>query len=174
MKNIVTYINRNHRERLYRLRLLPMLMLSALLILPATVSAGSAAVYSKTVDKRVEAVYPVLYKSLEDARFYVVFEPNIGKNISGFAERWGENYNRNELDEIRSMVFCNGWYANQVSNLDPEMLGFCPLHLTLTERDGKTTVLFNRPTATAKGSAAFELFTELENEVIEAIEAGLQ
>ena len=174
MENIVISINRNHRVRMYQLRSLLMLMLSALLVLPCTVSAGSATVYSKTVDKSVEAVYPVLYKSLEDARFFVVFEPNIGKNISGFAERWGENYNRNGLDEIRSMVFCNGWYANQVSNLDPEMLGFCPLHLTLIERTGKTTVLFNRPTATAKGSPAFELFTELENEVIKAIEAGLQ
>ena len=167
MKNIATYMS-------HQLRLILMLMLSTLLVQPNMVSAGSATVYSKTVDKRVEAVYPVLYKSLEDARFFVVFEPNIGQNISRFAERWGENYNRNKLDEIRSMVFCNGWYANQVSNLDPQMLGFCPLHLTLTERGGKTTVLFNRPTATAKGSPAFELFTELENEVIEAIENGLQ
>jgi len=174
MKNTATSINRNYRAFTCQLRIIFMLMLPALLVQPSSVSAGSAAVYIKTVDKSVETVYPVLYKSLEDARFFVVFEPNIGQNISGFAERWGENYNRNGLDEIRSMVFCNGWYANQVSNLDPEMLGFCPLHLTLTERAGKTTVLFNRPTATAKDSPAFELFTELENEVIEAIEAGLQ
>jgi len=174
MKNIAASINRNHHACIYQLRLLLMLMIPALLMQPCTVSADSAAVYSKTVAKSVEAVYPVLYKSLEDARFFVVFEPNIGQNISGFAERWGEDYNRNSLDEIRSMVFCNGWYANQVSNLDPEMLGFCPLHLTLTEHAGKTTVLFNRPTAIAKGSPAFELFTELENEVIQAIENGLQ
>ena len=174
MKNIAASINRNHHACIYQLRLLLMLMIPALLMQPCTVSADSAAVYSKTVDKSVEAIYPVLYKSLEEARFFVVFEPNIGQNIAAFAERWGEDYNRNRLDEIRSMVFCNGWYANQVSNLDPQMLGFCPLHLTLTERAGKTTVLFNRPTVTAKDSPAFELFTELESEVIKAIEAGLQ
>ena len=174
MKKVATSGNRNYRVRTYQLRLFLTLMLSVMLIQPDMANAGSAAVYSKTVDKSVEVVYPVLYKSLEEARFFVVFEPNIGQNISRFADRWGDNYNRNRLDEIRSMVFCNGWYANQVSNLDPQMLGFCPLHLTLSERDGKTTVLFNRPTVAAKGSPAFELFSELENEVIKAIEAGLQ
>jgi len=174
MKDMMTSIKRDHLTRIYQLRILLLLMLSALMMQSGTASADSAAVYSKTVDKSVEAIYPVLYKSLEEARFFVVFEPNIGQNIAAFAERWGEDYNRNRLDEIRSMVFCNGWYANQVSNLDPQMLGFCPLHLTLTERAGKTTVLFNRPTVTAKDSPAFELFTELESEVIKAIEAGLQ
>jgi len=174
MKKAATSDDRNYRVCICQLRVFLTLMLSVLLMQTNTASADSAAVYSKTVDNSVEVVYPALYESLEEARFFVVFEPNIGQNISRFADRWGENYNRNGLDEIRSMVFCNGWYANQVSNLDPQMLGFCPLHLTLTERGGRTTVLFNRPTATAKGSPAFELFTELENEVIKAIEAGLQ
>lgn len=150
------------------------LMAILMFMLPVTANAESPAVYSLVVDKKVDAVYPALYKSLEEARFFVVFEPDIGSNISGFAKKWGEDYNRNELDEIRSMVFCNGWYANQVSNLDPEMLGFCPLHLTLTEHEGKTTVLFNRPTAVAKGSPAYELFVDIEKEVIEAIETAVR
>ena len=72
------------------------------------------------------------------------------------------------------MVFCNGWYANKVSNLDPDMLGFCPLHLSLIERDGETTVLFNRPSVIAKDSPAKDVFIEIESEVIEAIDKGLQ
>ena len=71
------------------------------------------------------------------------------------------------------MVFCNGWYANKVSNLDPDMLGFCPLLLTLFERDGITTILFNRPGMIAQNSPAKELMMEIENEVIEAIRQGL-
>jgi hypothetical protein len=114
-----------------------------------------------------------LYKSLEDARFFVVFEPNIGENLARFSEKWGDDYNRNKLTAIRSMVFCNGWYANKVSNLDPAMLGFCPLHLTLFERDGKTTVLFNRPGTMSQGSPANELLRQIEGEVIEAIRQGL-
>lgn len=152
------------------------LMLSFLLMaaLPAFAEQAPPGVYRQQVSKPVAAVYDALYKSLEEARFFVVFEPNIGANLSGFAEKWGDEYNTNKLTAIRSMVFCNGWYANQVSNLDPDMLGFCPLHLSLIERDGKTTVLFNRPSVIAKNSPAAALFKTIEDEVIAAIKQGLQ
>ena len=75
----------------------------------------------------------------------MVFGPNVGKNLERFSDKWGGDYNRNKLLAIHSMVFCNGWYVKKVSNPDPDMLGFCPLHLTLFERDGNTTLLFNRP-----------------------------
>jgi len=130
-------------------------------------------VYRQQVDKPISAVYDRLYKSLENARFFVVFEPNIGKNLARFSEKWGDDYNRNNISSIRSMIFCNGWYANKVSNLDPNMLGFCPLHITLFERDGKTTVLFNRPGIMAENSPASELLMKIESEVIEAIKQGL-
>ena len=68
-------------------------------------TAQHAAVYIQQVDKPVSAVYDALYKSLEEARFYVVFEPNIGKNLAHFSEKWGDDYNQNKLSEIRSMVF---------------------------------------------------------------------
>jgi len=131
-------------------------------------------VYLAQVDKPVSAVYDKVYKSLEDARFFVVFEPNIGANLASFADKWGDDYNRNNLSEIRSMIFCNGWYANKVSNLDPNMLGFCPLHITLVEHEGKTTVLFNRPSVIAHKSPAKDLLLEIETEVIAAIEKGIE
>ena len=139
--------------------------------------AGEESVFKVSVLQPMDASYDVVYKALEEERFYVVFEPDIGANLSRMAKRWGEDYNRNELTGIRSMVFCNAWYANKVSNLDPDMLGFCPLHITLVERvqDGhaQTTVLFNRPTAMTAGSAAHELLGRIEAEVIAAIEKGL-
>lgn len=147
----------------------------SLLMLYLSFSSANAAsgVFELSVDKPINAVYDSVYKSLEDARFYVVLEPDIGKNLSGFAERWGDEYNRNKLSAIRSMVFCNGWYANQVSNKDPGMLAFCPLRLTLYEKDGKTTALFARPTVIAADSPALEILTELEYEVIAAIKQGM-
>ena len=134
---------------------------------------ADSSVFVFSVDKPITEVYDKVYKSLEDARFYVVFEPNIGKNLSGFAERWGDQYNRSKLSAIRSMVFCNGWYANQVSNKDPHMLALCPLHMTLIEKDGKTTALFARPTVIAADSPAAEILSELEVEVIAAIKKGM-
>jgi uncharacterized protein (DUF302 family) len=140
---------------------------------PSLADKNSQSVYLQKVDMPLSAVYDKLYKSLEDARFFVVFEPNIGANLARFSDKWGDDYNRNDISSIRSMVFCNGWYANKVSNLDPDMLGFCPLHLTLYERDAKTTVLFNRPGTMAQESPAKELLIKIENEVIEAIKQGL-
>ena len=139
----------------------------------AFADSNNQIIYKQQVDMPLSAAYGSIYKSLENARFFVVFEPNIGKNLASFSDKWGNDYNRNKLSAIRSMVFCNGWYANKVSNLDADMLGFCPLHLTLFERDGKTTVLFNRPGMIVQNSPAKELLMEIESEVIEAIKQGL-
>ncbi|HHJ35432.1 MAG TPA: DUF302 domain-containing protein [Gammaproteobacteria bacterium] len=158
-----------------QLLFMPLLFIAGMLFsMPAMSQVPPASpVFQLTVDKPIDEVYDSVYKSLEDARFYVVFEPNIGANLSRFSGKWGDDYNQNNLTAIRSMVFCNGWYANKVSNLDPSMLGFCPLHISLIERDGKTTALFNRPTVLAKGSPALDLFVTIENEVIAAIKAGM-
>ncbi len=135
---------------------------------------GSGNVYRQQVNKPLSEVYDKVYKSLEDARFFVVFEPDIGANLARFSEKWGDDYNQNNLSEIRSMVFCNAWYANKVSNLDPDMLGFCPLHLSLIESDGNTIVLFNRPGVMAQNSPAKELLMKIEAEVIEAIQKAMR
>jgi hypothetical protein len=137
-------------------------------------NAQSGTVFKMTVDKPMNDVYDNVYTSLEEARFFVVFEPNIGKNIAGFAERWGDEYNQNALAELSSMVFCNAWYANQVSNKEPDMLGLCPLHISLFERDGNTTVLFNRPTIFAADSQAHTIIQEIESKVIAAIKKGME
>lgn len=131
-------------------------------------------VYQQSVDKPVDEVYSAVYSALEEARFFVVFEADIGGNLAGFAERWGDDFNRSELSAIRSIVFCNGWYANQVSNLDPAMLGFCPLHVTLIEKNTSTTVLFNRPSVAAGDSPAQPALREVEDGVIAAIKQALQ
>ena len=136
-----------------------------------TASANDA-VWIHHVNKPVESIYKAVYKSLEDANLFVVFEPDIGKNISQFSKRWGEDYNRNGLQEIRSMIFCNGWYANQVSNADPDMLALCPLHITLIEKEGRSKILFIRPSYVAKGSNAEATAAELENKVINAVKAA--
>jgi hypothetical protein len=152
------------------------LVLLVLMFSVSSVVAGNknSGVYIKQVDKPLSGVYDKVYKSLENARFFVVFEPNIGANLASFSKKWGDDYNRNNIAQIRSMVFCNGWYANKVSNLDPNMLGFCPLHITLIEREGKTTVLFNRPGVIAQNSPAKELLLTIESEVIAAIQQGLK
>jgi uncharacterized protein (DUF302 family) len=118
-------------------------------------------------------VYADVYKGLENAGFYVVFEADIGANISRFAEKWGEDFNRNQLDGIKSMVFCNGRYANAVSNADPDMLALCPLRMSLIEKAGKTSALFVRPSVIAAASPAKPLIETIESEVITAIKQAM-
>ena len=154
-------------------------MLKKLILLLAIVSGPAAqaaepAVFDMGVQRPMGPVYDALYKALEADGFYVVFEVNMGKNLSRFAEKWGDNYNRNQLDGIRSMVFCNGWYANAVSNLDPSMLSLCPLHLSLIEKAGETRVLFARPTVIAAGSPALKVVRRIEDDVIAVIRNTLQ
>ena len=150
-----------------------LLMSLLLCLLSASVFAASP-VYVATSQQSVDKVYKSVHASLEKNGFFVVFEPDIGANISGMAKRWGDDYNRNKLSTIRSMIFCNGWYANQVSNKDPEMLALCPLSLTVIEKAGTVKVLFVRPDEVAKHSPAAKVTAELTSDVIKAINEGVK
>lgn len=146
----------------------------ALLGLLSTSWASSPMIYEKRVKGQMENTYKQVFNALENNGYYVVFEPNIGKNLAHFKKRWGKEYNKNKLEAIRSMVFCNGWYANQVSNADPQMLALCPLHISLVHKDGVTLILFIRPSLVATGSPAEKIALEMEQDVIRTIEGGLR
>ena len=120
-----------------------------------------------------ETTYKAVYKSLEDNKFFIVFEPDIGASVARFGKNW-DNYNQNKIERIKSMVFCNGWYANKVSNADPKFLALCPLRLTMTHKQGITSVLFVRPDFVAKGSKAEAVAKEITEGVIDAIQAGMK
>ena len=65
---------------------------------------NQSAIYSISVEKPGEGVYQSVYKSLEEARFYVIFEANIGKNLARNAERWGDEYNKNKFEFVKHFV----------------------------------------------------------------------
>ena len=126
-----------------------------------------------TLEAGMEKTYRNIYMSLEDNNMFVVFEANMGRTLAGFSGRWGDNYNRNQLQDIRSMTFCNPWYVNEVSNLDPQLLAFCPMHITLYRQNNITHIVFVRPAHVAQGSAAAGLLEGLEAKVSAAVEAGM-
>ena len=146
----------------------------SLLLVSTTAHSGLPGVLRWDIKQELETTYKSVYKSLEENRYFVVFEPNIGRNLEGFAGRWGDNYNRSGLSGIRSMVFCNAWYANAVSNIEPALLSICPLHITLFHKAGTTSIVFTRPTHTGAGSKAKDLLEELEADVRTAIETGIK
>ena len=153
-------------------------MKSALILLFALLSANALAesptVYEKSVDQSLETAYPRIYKALESNGFKVVYEIDMLENLTKFAAKNAvKDFNLNQLEGIKSMVFCNGPLAVKISNADPTMLALCPLHLTLTQKAGRVSVLFARPGFIAQGSKAEASAKELEEKVIKAIESGL-
>ncbi|VAW63826.1 hypothetical protein MNBD_GAMMA09-1117 [hydrothermal vent metagenome] len=156
------------------LRFLPRIFVVFFLLTGSYLQASESTIYKQTVNAPMKRVYPGVYNALEKAKFYVVFEPMISQNLKRFSEKWGEDYNKSKLSGIRSMVFCNGWYANAVSNADPDMLALCPLRIGLYEKQGKTTVVFAKPTVIAAESAAISVLKEIETKVITAIKAGMK
>lgn len=135
----------------------------------ANANASETGVYKKTFNSTVDTLYPKLYKALEANRLFVIFEPKISNNLSRFKNKWGKNYNRNQLSSIRSIVFCNPWYANEISNLDPDMLSVCPMHISLYEKDKHTTAVFIRPSLINQNSPALDTLKELEQLIIKAV-----
>ena len=127
-------------------------------------------VYIKKRRKPLSVIYKSVFTALEHNGYFVLIEPNIGKNLANFAQRWGADYNKSQLEEIRSMVFCNAWFANKVANADPHMLALCPLHITLIQKGQLTTILFVRPGKVAANSPARAVAEELEKEIIRIIE----
>lgn len=145
-----------------------------LLIFAAVAQASPPGVYVKVTDLPMDAAYDKVYKALEANKFWVVFEADLAARMARFAERWGDDYNRQGLSAAKSLVFCNIWWTNQVASADPDMLALCPLHLSLYEKDGKTSVTMLRPSAAAKGSGAEKEAAELEQELIGVIEGALK
>jgi len=154
------------------IKLITLLISSLLLISSAYASEGS--IYKKSASIPLDEAFNSVYLELEERNFYVVFEANIGKNISRFKDKWGDEYNQNNLGGIRSMVFCNGWFANKVSNIDPNMLALCPLRLSVIEHSGQSHILFVKPSFVGKGSPALDILNNIEKTVIEAIDAAME
>ena len=136
--------------------------------------AESPAIYEKTYDQNLDTVYKRVNKALEANGFKVVFEVDIQENLEKFSKKNAvKDFNLNQMEAIKSMVFCNGALAIKISNADPAMLAMCPLHLTLTQKAGRVSVLFVRPGFIAQGSKAEAAAKELEEKVIKSIEGGM-
>ena len=153
-------------------------MKSTLILLLALVNfnalAESPAVYEKSFDQNLDTAYKRVYKALEGNGFKVVYEIDMQENLTKFAAKNAiKDFNLNQLEGIKSMVFCNAPLAVKISNADPAMLALCPLHLTFTQKAGRVSVLFVRPGVIAQGSKAEAQAKELEEKVIKTIEGGL-
>ena len=142
-------------------------------LLPVFSMAEPVGVIKIVGERPLNQVYGKVHEALEAERFWVVFEADMGSRMERFAEKWGEDYNRNGLDAVKSLVVCNIWWTNQIANADPDLLALCPLHLSLYERDGRTVVLMPRLSVLAEGSPGKEKAVELEKALRAIVEESL-
>lgn len=119
------------------------------------------------------AVQTALEKALGEQGFGILFRANMGATFAKFADAWGDDYNRSGLAEIRAVLFCNPKYANEAANADPTVLALCPLSITLLQKSGTTTLLFERPSQVLSSSAAQSTIRTVESKVIVAIETAV-
>jgi len=130
-------------------------------------------IYQAVVQAPFDTTYDKVYKALENQRFYVVYELNIGRSLARNKERWGKDYNRNKFEEVRTMIVCNPWYANQVLNKDPSLIALCPLTISLLYKEGKVTIYFERLTVKTEDSPLSDVLWEIETTIISAIEGAI-
>lgn len=148
-------------------------LLVLLFTLSITLLADSS-VFTKTFDAPMAKVYPKIMNSFDNAHLIVVSEIDILAKFkaAGLPEKFGKKFNTNNLTGIKAIIACNGWFGNAVANTDPEMMAFCPVRVTLVEKDGKTSVMYVRATVASKESKAYPVLEKLEAKVIQAIEAA--
>jgi uncharacterized protein (DUF302 family) len=148
-------------------------LLGFLVLFPALTLAGPAGVLRLATDQGLDAVYDKVHEALEAEKFWVVFEADMGSRMARLADEWGDDYNRNALEAVKSMVFCNIGWTNRIANADPDLLAMCPLHLSLYAKDGQTVIVMPRVSAMAEGSPGQEAAAQLEGELRRIIEGAL-
>lgn len=146
----------------------------SLLLISSVALATPKGIYKSEVNAPLDDTYKAVYAALEEARFWVVFEADVGANMKRLSKRLGDKYNQNGLDGFKVMVVCNAFYANSVSNADPDLLALCPLRVSVTHKSGVTSVLFARPTLAAQGSEGLSVIQEIEESIINAIKAAVK
>jgi len=148
----------------------------ALLLSAFGASARSGdAVYSRTVPGDFQRIYRDVYTGLEKAGFHVVYEAFISNALAKHAKEWGDDYNRNHYDVVRSIVICSPYYANQILNHDPKMMVVCPIKVTVLYKQGRATVLYEKLESIDEHSPARKVLQKVDDKimgVIRSVPAG--
>ena len=150
------------------------LVLCLALVLVAPIAAANQNVFLQSVKRPIGPTFRHVVAALRHSGFKVVARINVGKKLAMAAKRFHwKRYNENHLKGIRSVVFCNGKFANAIGNADPSMLVVCPLHLTLIQQGDFTQVEFVKPAVIVRGTRAEASVLKLQEKIIAAVRTGL-
>lgn len=143
---------------------------SGLIINTMTKAPVENTIHMREVNKPSGEVYNKLFTALENNAYFVIHEPDIGKSLARFSQRWGDDYNKNQITRFRSLVFLNAWHTNAITNIDPNLASLFPMHISLIQIKNKTRILFVLPSGVAGNTKAQAKVKEMEQEIIRLID----
>jgi len=140
------------------------------LLLVSYVVAGDN-IYKKVVNENYDSYYPKLKKELEINHVNVISEMDLIERFTqaGYAKKFGKDFNKNHLEKVTSLILCNGYIGNQVSNIDVTMMAFCPIRLTVLKQGDKTIVLYVKSAPNASNPKVVSLLKTLDTVVINTV-----
>ncbi len=140
-------------------------------LLVISVWGSKTNVFSITYSSSVDTVESNLLEHFKSARLVVPWKLDILEEFKkkGLDKKFGKKFNIANLTAVRTIIACNGKFGNMIMSADPVMMAYCPIRITLIEKDGKTTVLFVRPSSAPQDSKAYKMLVKLEKKVIKAI-----
>ncbi|MCK9455128.1 MAG: DUF302 domain-containing protein [Sulfurimonas sp.] len=145
-------------------------------LLSLAVWASESNVYKVSYNSSVDKVLENMLAKFKEEKLVVVWQLDILEEFKtkGLDKKFGKNFNTAGLSAVRTLVACNGKFGNDIINADADMMAYCPIRITLTEKDGVTTVLYVRPSSAPRDSKAYQALVQLEKKVTKAIEDSME
>ena len=145
----------------------------SLLLLGSLLQANE--IYTKTITKPFSVYFPELKKSIEKNHMGIIYEFDLVERFKkkGFDKKFGDAFNKNGLDKIVTLLICNGYVGNQVSNIDPNMMALCPIKITVIKKGAQTTITFLKYQNVTQNKEIKELLSTLHKIVINTIDLTL-
>ena len=128
-------------------------------------------IYTKEIDLPIEKYYPKLQEAIKTNHMNILYELNLLEKFkkAGYAKRFGKDFNKNHLKAVKTVLICNGYVGNLISNIDPDMMTLCPLRLTLISRAWGTKVVFLKSSHLAASKKVKQLLSTLDDILIHTI-----
>jgi len=129
-------------------------------------------IYKKEISLPIEKYYPKLKKAIRANHMNILYELDLLKKFkkSGYAKRFGKDFNKNHLKAVKTLLLCNGYVGNQISNIDPDMMALCPIRLTVISMASGTQVVFIKSDDLAKSRKVQRLLATLDEILIHTID----
>ncbi|MBE0513368.1 DUF302 domain-containing protein [Sulfurimonas sp.] len=145
-------------------------------LLTVSVWAAESNVYKVSYKAPVDKVLENMLAKFKQEMLVVVWQLDILEEFKqkGLDKKFGAEFNKAGLTAVRTLVACNGKFGNDIINQDSDMMAYCPIRITLTEKDGVTTVLYVRPSSAPRDSKAYQSLVKLEKKVTKAIEDSME